>query len=97
MRKEKLNKEKKKDDSYWINPVNRFNIIFIDIQLLFTILTIIFAVLYLFNHQMELYFELSLIADLFIMAFNNYKIYKRSKMTIIYLIVAILLLICMVI
>lgn len=92
---EKNNKQKSNTNG--ISPVNRFNIAFVNIQVIFTILTIILAIAYLFNRKMQFYFELSLVANLFIMAFNNQIIYKRARMTIIYLLVAILLFVCMVI
>lgn len=86
----------KKSDNK-ISVINRFNIIFVDIQVIFTILVLIFGILYLFNSKMAIYFKSFLILDLLMMAFNNYKIYKRINMTIVYLIVAIGLFICMVI
>ena len=80
-----------------ISVINRFNIVFVDIQVIFTILVLIFGILYLFNSKMAIYFRGFLILDLLMMAFNNYKIYKRINMTIVYLLVAIGLFICMVI
>lgn len=86
-----------KNNDNKISVINRFNIIFVDIQVIFTILVLIFGILYLFNSKMAIYFRGFLILDLLMMAFNNYKIYKRINMTIVYLLVAIGLLICMVI
>ena len=86
----------KKNDNK-ISVINRFNIVFVDIQVIFTILVLIFGILYLFNSKMAIYFRGFLILDLLMMAFNNYKIYKRINMTIVYLLVAIGLFICMVI
>lgn len=86
-----------KNNDNKISVVNRFNIVFVDIQVIFTILVLIFGILYLFNSKMAIYFRGFLILDLLMMAFNNYKIYKRINMTIVYLLVAIGLFICMVI
>lgn len=86
-----------KNNDNKISVINRFNIIFVDIQVIFTVLVLIFGILYLFNSKMAIYFRGFLILDLLMMAFNNYKIYKRINMTIVYLLVAIGLLICMVI
>ena len=86
-----------KNNDNKISVINRFNIVFVDIQVIFTILVLIFGILYLFNSKMAIYFREFLILDLLMMAFNNYKIYKRINMTIVYLLVAIGLFICMVI
>lgn len=86
-----------KNNDNKISVINRFNIVFVDIQVIFTILVLIFGILYLFNSKMAIYFRGFLILDLLMMAFNNYKIYKRVNMTIVYLLVAIGLFICMVI
>lgn len=86
-----------KNNNNKISVINRFNIVFVDIQVIFTILVLIFGILYLFNSKMAIYFRGFLILDLLMMAFNNYKIYKRINMTIVYLLVAIGLFICMVI
>lgn len=86
-----------KNNDNKISVINRFNIVFVDIQVIFTILVLIFGILYLFNSKMAIYFRGFLILDLLMMAFNNYKIYKRINMTIVYLLVAIGLFICMVI
>ena len=86
-----------KNNDNKISVINRFNIVFVDIQVIFTILVLIFGILYLFNSKMTIYFRGFLILDLLMMAFNNYKIYKRINMTIVYLLVAIGLFICMVI
>ena len=86
-----------KENDNKISVINRFNIVFVDIQVIFTVLVLIFGILYLFNSKMAIYFKAFLILDLLMMAFNNYKIYKRINMTVVYLIVAIGLFICMVI
>ena len=74
-----------KNNDNKISVINRFNIVFVDIQVIFTILVLIFGILYLFNSKMAIYFRGFLILDLLMMAFNNYKIYKRINMTIVYL------------
>ena len=76
-----------KNNDNKISVINRFNIVFVDIQVIFTILVLIFGILYLFNSKMAIYFRGFLILDLLMMAFNNYKIYKRINMTIVYLFV----------
>ena len=68
------------------------NIIFVDIQIVVTILTVILAVVFIFNHSIFKLFQLSLGLNLLVMAFNNYKIYKRSNITIVYALVGVIIL-----
>ena len=90
MKKEIKNTKITKDN---INTINALNIVFVDIQIVATILTVILAVLFIFNQKYMKLFEFSLGVNLLIMAFNNYKIYKRSKLTLVYAIVGIIILI----
>jgi len=75
-----------------MNKIHAFNIVFVDIQILVTILTVILAIMFLFNHNYLKLFQLSLGINLLLMAFNNYKIYKRSKLTLVYAIVGFIIL-----
>lgn len=65
--------------------INRFNILFVDTQIILTIISLILFVLYLFNDDYLLYFEILLGITLFSLSFNNYKIYQKKRMTFIYL------------
>ena len=85
------NKKKTKKE---LNKINSYNILFVNIQVILTIMTIITAILVLLDKVSFKMFELSLGLNLISIAFNNYKIYKRSKLTILYLILCIFLLIC---
>ena len=76
-----------------VSPINKFNILFVDIQIVFTILTVILFVIYLFNRDLLSYLQLSLGVTLLVMAYNNYRIYKRAGTTILYVIVGVLLLV----
>ena len=75
-----------------VNTINAFNILFVDIQIVITVLTVILAILFIFNQKFMTLFEFSLGLNLLVMAFNNYKIYKRSKLTLIYALVGAMIL-----
>ena len=70
--------------------IHRYNIIFIDIQILLTIITFILFILYLFNNKLLGLLQLFLGITLFALSFNNYKIYNKKNMTFIYLVVGII-------
>ena len=93
MKKEIKNTKTNRNVCNNANTTNALNIIFVDIQIVATILTVILAVLFIFNQKYMKLFEFSLGVNLLIMAFNNYKIYKRSKLTLVYAIVGIIILI----
>ena len=88
-RKKKNKKEEIEED---IIPkksiINRTNILFVDIQVFLTCLVIILFIICLFNKNMVIPVEISLFLALLCMAYNNFKIYKRKFATILYLIVA---------
>ena len=73
--------------------INRFNIIFVDIQILLTIITAVLCILYFIKKIDISLLQLSLGITLLCLSFNNYKIFKKKKMTIIYLIAGIVVLI----
>ncbi len=77
------------------NTINSLNIVFVDIQIVLTVLTVILAIVVLFYQDMMRVFQLSLGCCLLMMAYNNQKIYKRKNITIIYVVVGIILLICL--
>ena len=90
----KKNSQKKKENK--VTKINQFNILFVDIQIILTIMTVVLFVLVLLNKTSLKMLELSLGLTLLSMAFNNYKIYKRSKLTFLYLIAGIAIIICVV-
>lgn len=73
--------------------ITRFNIVFINLQLLFTFLTIGLFIWYLFDTSMMPIFQGCLGVTLLIMAYNNHIIYRKKAMTITYLVVGIILLV----
>ena len=65
--------------------IHRYNILFIDAQILLTIVTVILFVVYFFNNKIIGLLQLFLGLTLFSLSFNNYKIYNKKNMTFIYL------------
>ena len=73
--------------------INRTNILFVNIQVFLTVLVIILFIVCLFNKKFIIGVEISLFFALLCMAYNNFKIYKRKFATIMYLVVAFVLLV----
>lgn len=92
-KKKSSTKKVVKNNKDKINTINKFNILFVDIQIIFTILTVILFVIYLFNRSWLSYLQLSLGITLLVMAYNNHRIYKRAGTTILYAVVGVLLLV----
>ena len=76
------------------SPVNRYNIIWVNIQAFITLAVLVLAVLSLaVDDKYFILMEILVAVDLFVMAFNNYRIYRRRNATIWYVVVGIFLLI----
>ncbi len=73
--------------------ITRFNILFINLQLLFTFLTLGLFIWYIISPKMMPIFQGCLGITLLIMAYNNHIIYRRKAMTITYLVIGIILLV----
>ena len=72
--------------------INRFNILSVNVQAFFTILVLVFAILALgVNEKYFIGLEILVGIDLFVMAFNNHRIYHRSKVTVIYILIGLYL------
>ena len=85
MKKEKDNK---------ISPINRFNIVFVNIQIILTILVLVFLILsFAVNKKYFLGMEIFVGLDLLTMGLNNHLIYKRKNTTIMYVLIGIAVLI----
>ncbi len=75
------------------NKIHEGNIIGVTLQFIVTIIVVVMGILSLFFDNIFPIFEIVMAIDLFIMAFNNYKIYKKAHLTIIYIAVGIFLII----
>lgn len=92
-KKEIIKKEKKKVNCQQPRAITRFNIAFINLQLLFTFLTIGLFIWYIIDSSMIYVFQLFLGITLLVMAYNNQIIYRRKIATIAYSVVGVVLLI----
>lgn len=75
------------------NNKNKINILLVYIQIIFTILSLIFGVWYFFNNRMIIYLGFVCSATLLIMGYNNYKMFNNKKFSIVYFVVGLLILI----
>ena len=84
----------KKNNDNNISPINRFNIVFVNIQIILTILVLVFLILSLVaDKKYFLGMEIFVGLDLLIMGLNNHLIYKRKNITIMYVLIGICVLI----
>lgn len=67
------------------------NNILINLQVVCTIVAIILFIIFIFKREVWIYLGLLLGFSLFLMAYNNYVIYKKKYMTIIFTIMGLLL------
>lgn len=92
MKKNNEKKQQLKNNSK-VNTINQYNIFPVVLQFIFTILVIVFGILYFINGDFNKWFLLSLGLALIIMAYNNHMVYKRANFTILYLVVGVIILI----
>mgnify|MGYP006916049641 CR=1 FL=1 len=72
--------EKKKN-----TKINEFNILGVNIQIVLTIIVVIFGLLYLIvGSKFRNLFYLFIGLDLIIMGYNNIKVFKKQGLTIVY-------------
>lgn len=76
-----------------ISKINRFNILFVDLQIVFTIVTVICLVWYLFNPKVWHVLQFVLGITMFIIGYNNKIIYNRPKFAWVYYIIGAILII----
>lgn len=70
-----------------VGKINDYNIIGVNIQILLTIAVVILTMVTLcFNKKLLSVLEIVVSLDLFIMAHNNNRIYHKNKVTILYII-----------
>ena len=74
-----------------MRKINEWNILGINIQIVVTIIVAVLGVLSLFLKQLFPFFQLTMAMDLFLLAYNNHKVYQRKKITLMYIMCGILL------
>lgn len=76
------------------SKINEFNILGVTLQMIVTILVVIFLILGLISNKLFSYFYLFVGIDLIIMAYNNKKVFNKDKKIIImYLVTGIIIII----
>lgn len=61
------------------------------VQIIFTLITIALVISFLFRNDLLIYLQSVLALDMFIMAYNNQTIYKRTNFTIFYVAVGLVI------
>ena len=85
--------KKNKKDNNGISKINRFNILFVDLQVIFTILTVIVLIWYLFDKSAWHFLQIILGITMIIIGYNNKIIYNRPKFAWVYYITGAVLII----
>ena len=85
--------EKNKKENNGISKINRFNILFVDLQVIFTVLTVIVLIWYLFDKSAWHFLQIILGITMIIIGFNNKIIYNRPKFAWVYYITGAVLII----
>lgn len=77
-----------------ISKINEFNILGINIQIILTVIVLIFGLLYLIvGSKFRNIFYIFIGLDLIVMGYNNIKIFKKQGATIVYFVTGIALII----
>ena len=76
-----------------ISKINRFNILFVDLQVIFTVLTVIVLIWYLFDKSAWHFLQIILGITMIIIGYNNKIIYNRPKFAWVYYITGTVLII----
>ena len=89
----KKNKENNnvKSKANGFSKINRFNILFADLQAIFSILSVIMLIWYLFDNKVWHILQIVLGITMIIIGYNNKIIYNRLKFAWVYYIVGIIL------
>ena len=85
--------EKNKKDNNGISKINRVNILFVDLQVIFTVLTVIVLIWYLFDKSAWHFLQIILGITMIIIGYNNKIIYNRPKFAWVYYITGAVLII----
>jgi hypothetical protein len=85
--------KKNKKENNGISKINRFNILFVDLQVIFTVLTVIVLIWYLFDKSAWHFLQIILGITMIIIGYNNKIIYNRPKFAWVYYITGAVLII----
>ena len=74
-----------------MRKINEWNILGINVQIVVTVIAGILGILSVFFERFFPFFQLAMGIDMFLLAFNNSRVYRRKNLTIIYIVCGILL------
>ena len=83
---------KNKNTNKNVSVINKYNILPVMLQFIFTILLIIFGILYFVNGDYNKWFLLFSGLDLMVMGYNNNIIYRRKNFTFLYVVFGVIVL-----
>ena len=76
-------------------PIHEYNLLGVNIQFFLTLLVVVIGIVSIFlGKKYFIVFEFLVGLDLFAMAYNNEKIYKRKNYTILYIVSGIGMIVC---
>lgn len=81
-------------DNKNISPINRFNILFVDLQAIFTLIAVVLLILYLLNVNVYHAFQIVLGITMIIIGYNQKIVYNKPKMSWVYYICGVILIVC---
>ena len=67
------------------------NHIFLYLQAIFALITVVLTIVYILNKSITGFLQLSLGLTILIMGYNNYKVYHRKFLTLVYVLVGVIL------
>lgn len=67
------------------------NHIFLYLQAIFSLITVVLTIVYILNKSITGFLQLSLGLTILIMGYNNYKVYHRKFLTLVYILVGVIL------
>ena len=73
--------------------IDETNILLVNLQIISTLASFVALIMYLFQRKMFQILCICLSLNLFVLAFNNYKIFKKKNYTMVYIIAGIVLLV----
>ncbi|MBQ8131346.1 MAG: hypothetical protein IJ193_02525 [Bacilli bacterium] len=76
-----------------MKKINDSNILFVNLQLIFSVVTAILLLWFVFDKRVVPFFEIFLGLSLITMGINNHLIYKRKHFTVLYIVIGVFILI----
>lgn len=75
------------------SAINKYNILSVNLQVIMTVIVVVFGIISLMRADFTKWFQLALGFNFIVIGYNNYLIYRRTNFTILYIGMGILFLI----